>query len=196
MEKSKIKKRIFMSVAFLIILLIILLGIMAYYVLADKNYNARKEMIYINSEKWNGETYPDGMPNLYRNYSGSLTCQNIGKSFYYVVNEVIPQYISECKNYNEDELKHYFEKNSENIALSVGITKYDDFRAFINKLKEVIKTEDIKFESFYIDDDTVKKASNVTRANLCIKYENCNELVLFIKINGSKKTNSSAIEYK
>ena len=55
-----------------------------------------------------------------------------------------------------------------------------------NLLKNSIKKDELEFESFYIEADSIKQRSNVTRTNLCIKYTNCDELVLNVKINGNK----------
>lgn len=197
MSKFKINKKKFVGSTIIVLFILTLLVIMLlYFYCKDEKYVAKKQLEYINSDKWNGELYPEGMPNLFRNYSGALTCQNIGKSFYYVTNTVIPNYAIELKQLNDLELEEYFNQNKNTIALDVGIRKKEEFLKFINKIKEIVKTDQIEFEEFYIDDSTVKKQSGVTKANLCIKYKNCEELVVNIRINNNKISNISAVRYE
>lgn len=196
MLKSKINKKKFVGIAIILLFILVLLTIvLLYFYCKDEKNVVKKQFEYINSEEWNGELYPDGMPALYRSYSGSLTCQNIGKSFYYVTNTIIPQFAKEFKNYTETEILEYFENNKESIAISIGIRDSKEFYELINKIQEIVNTDDIQFEKFYIDLESIEKRSSITNANLCIKYKNCDELILNIRINGTKTTNVSSVKY-
>jgi hypothetical protein len=190
------KNKIILSAIFLLIVLICILSVLIYIYTTDKLTISEQKLKYINSDEWNGELYPEGMPNLFRNYSGNLTCQNIGKSFDYVVNVVVPKYAKEFRNSDENEINTYFETNKDVIALEVGIKNNEDFNKLVSKIKASIKKDEIEFESFYVDADSIKQYSNITRTNLYIKYKECEELVLNVKINGNKISNSSAVEYK
>ncbi len=190
------KKKVILLAIFLLIILICILSVLLYIKSKDELTISEQKLKYINSDEWNGELYPEGMPNLFRNYSGNLTCQNIGKSFDYVVNVVIPKYAKEFRNFDENEINTYFKTNKDIIALEVGIKNNEDFNKLVSKIKTSIKKDEIEFESFYIEADSIKQRSNVTRTNLCIKYTNCDELVLNVKINGNKISNLSAVEYK
>lgn len=194
-EKDRVKKSFIKILIFLMFLLVIFISVALYFYI-NQNDSPQKQIEYINGSEWNGELYPDGMPNLYRNYSGSLTCQNIGKSFYYVTNTVIPKYVKECKNYSKSDIEKYFEENKEDIALDIGIRKSEEFCNLINKINESIKKDEIEFEKFYIDAESVEKKSGKTKANLCIKYKECDELILNIKINSSKVSNVSSVKYE
>lgn len=190
------KRKIIRLIILLLIILIILLTIFLYIKVKNRPTEIEQKFQYINSDEWNGELYPEGMPKLFRSYSGNLTCQNIGKSFNYVVNDVIPNYSKMLKDHDETYIKTYFDENKEDIAMDVGIKNSEDFYNFIEKIKESIKIDDVEFESFYIDTDSIKQQSNITKTKLCIKYKNCDQLDINIKISGNKNQKSSAIEYK
>lgn len=192
MEKNKIRKKFVKILIIFMILLIFCMSVILY--ITSKN-SSQTQIEYINSDEWNGELYPDGMPNLFRNYSGSLTCQNIGKSFYYVTNTVIPKYAKECKNYTQTQIEEYFENNKESIALDIGIRKKEEFYDLITKINNLTDLSELEFEKFYINAETVNKQSGVTKADLCIKYKNCDVLTLNVRINSSKTSNVSAVKY-
>lgn len=189
-------KRILIIICFLSILLVICFGILIYYSLMNTTSTSQKKLEYINGEEWQNELYPDGMPALFRSYSGELTCQNIGKSFDYVVNTVIPKYVKDLKQCNEIQVTEYFENNKEIIGLEIGITDKEDFYKLIQKIQTSVKADNVEFEKFYIDSESIDKRSNITKADLYVKYKDCDELVLNIRINGSKISNLSSVQYK
>ena len=151
------KKKVILLAIFLLIILICILSVLLYIKSKDELTISEQKLKYIYSDEWNGEVYPEGMPNLFRNYSGNLTCQNIGKSFDYVVNVVIPKYAKEFRNFDENEINTYFKTNKDIIALEVGIKNNEDFNKLVSKIKTSIKKDEIEFESFYIEADSIKQ---------------------------------------
>ena len=195
-SKKQHNKKILIIICLLSILLVICVGILIYYSFINTTISPQKQLEYINGEEWQDELYPDGMPALFRNYSGSLTCQNIGKSFDYVVNIIIPQYAKILTNFNQTQIEEYFETNKEMIRCDIGITNKEDFYNLIKKVQISVKSDNIEFEKFYIPLDSITKHSNITKAELHVKYKYCDELVLNIRINGTKISNLSSIQYK
>lgn len=192
-KKNKTKSRIMLGIILGIILITIISVI---YSLSTANLRqARKQLQYIISEEWNNEKYPTGMPELIRNYSGQQKAQNIGKSINYVATKVIPHYNEELKNANEKQISKYFEKNSKIIEIDIGIDKSTDFKDLINEISQKSTAQKLEFESYYIDENSIKQSNRMTEANLYIKYKGCEEIELGLKIHNEKSKTVSSIEY-
>lgn len=192
-KKNKTKTRIILGTLLLIVLIIVISVI---YSLSTANLRqARKQLKYIVSEEWNNEKYPTGMPELIRNYSGQLKAQNIGKSINYVATKVIPNYNEKLKNVNEKEISKYFEKNSKIIETDIGIEKLQDFKNLINEINQKSTVQNLEFESYYIDENSINKSNKMTEANLYIKYKNCKEIEIQLKIYNDKSNIVSSIDY-
>lgn len=190
-KKLKIGIIIGLVLIFSIILLIILL----------KTYNSsnakksEQQLKYIMSDEWNDELFPKGMPAFIRSYSGELNAKNIGKSIDYVVNTVIPQYKKDLYGKDEKEITKYYNKNKNAIIIDTGIDNIDDFKKFINEIVIKTKSNDLKFESFYIDENSIEEYSNKTTAYLYIEYDGCAEVDLKIEALKNIEKQISSVKY-
>lgn len=192
-KKNNQKTKIILGVI-LVIIAIIVISVIYSLSTADLR-QAKKQLNYIISEEWNNEKYPTGMPELIRNYSGQQKAQNIGKSINYVATKVIPNYNEKLKNADEKQISKYFEKNSKIIEIDIGIDKFDDFKKFINEINQKSKSKKLEFESYYIDEDSIKQSNKMTEADLYIKYKGCEEIELGLKIYNEKSKIVSSIDY-
>lgn len=188
------KKRIKKVIIFLCLLLIICLACIAYIYFTDEELVAKRKLDYINGEEFNSELYPEGMPLFFRTTTGSLTAQIMGKAIYYITTDLIPnKYYPMCKQMDEDALKIYYGENQELITIELGINHQEEFISFMTELKKLEK-ENIVFEEYYIDQETIKSKNGKTSANLCIKYNDCEEIVFLITTLTTTSEKSSPIK--
>lgn len=195
MIKKKLnKKKILILVVILAVLLIFLILLLNSVKTKSELTLSKEKLAYINSTEWNNEIYPKGMPAFIRVYSGKQTTHNIGKNIYYVVNEVIPKYNKNLKDYSEEELKEYFEENRELILLNFGIRTERDFMNLMNKILK-IDSNIFSLQSFYIDENSIKKEKTNTKATLYIKYEGSSQISIDIKVLNDIKENETSVQY-
>lgn len=196
--KLKIKKS---KIITLIIFLIVLIFILAYILLIlkakpKKADLAKEKLAYINdSEQWEDETvYPDYSAAFGRAYQGDLTIMDIGKSMYYVATEVLPDYYKDLKDATEEEIKEYYNKESESIYINLAIKKETEF---VNLIKELQKLsgDTITWESYRIDLDTITIGASYTKAILYITYKGNEEISFNVKANNVILPNCSTVEY-
>lgn len=195
MKLEKInKKAVGIGIVLLLIIVVILITVL---IVLSNNSNiitAKNKLNYIYSDQWNEEKFPDGMPKFYRAYEGKLTAENIGKSIYYIVNEVIPDYNNLFKDKSDDEIEKYYDENMGVVALLLGINNKNDFKNFVHKILEIDKTE-IQLEEFYIDGDSIEVKTSYSTANLHIKYSESEEIIIKIKVLRNKSDEISSIQY-
>lgn len=194
MKKKKYKKIIMIYIGILLFIILFLIGILSLVNNTSIEKKVENKLTYINGNEWNNETYPEGMPKFFRYYSGGLTAKNIGKSIYYISTEAIPRYNLELKEFSDEEIKDYYDKNKSAIFLELGDISKDKFVSFINEIKK-IELENFEIEKFYIDSDSIVKENNSTKANLCIKYKGANEILIKIRALNSFKQECSSIKY-
>lgn len=192
---GKMNKKIKHIMFFLVILLLILFFLLIFV----KRKNNRIEKIeeklqYINNDEWNNEIYPDGMPKLFRSYSGELTAQNMGKSIYFFTMEIIPKYYAELKNANDKEILSYYNANVEIIARETGIEKKQNFQDLIVNVQK-LNAKELIFSSFRIDKNSIQSSNQYTEATLYITYQENEEIGFSMKINASTKEKSNSIIY-
>lgn len=195
MKLEKVNKKIVMT--FIIILLIISVILITTLIVIYNSSDiaeARNKLAYIYNDEWNNEEFPDGMPKFYRSYEGNLSAPNIGKSIYYVVTEVIPNYNQLFKDKNDDEIEKYYDDNVENIALTLGIDSKEDFKDFVKKILE-INVNEFNIEEFYIDGESIKSVTAYSKADLHVKYYESDEIILKFKVLKNKLTDKSSIQY-
>lgn len=160
----------------------------------ERNYEQTMKPIESNDIMHYGEKYPDGAAPLGRAYKGDLKITNIGKSMYYVVAEFLPEQYEKLRKKDGKKLEKYYEKNSELIEVALGIENKKKFIELIKVLKE-LNVDILEFESFYIDIDSIKNASTYTSAVLNVKYKNCEEISINMRINNKKHVDISSIIY-
>lgn len=190
------KKTIAISIISLSILVLILIILLIISIFNNSNViNAKNRLDYIYSDEWNDEKFPDGMPKFYRSYEGKLTAENIGKSIYYVVNELIPNYNNTFNGKSDNEITQFYNENKEEIALLLGINDINDFKDFINKILEINSSEQTELEEFFIDGESIKSIASYSTADLHIKYKENEEIIVKIKVLRNKSNEISSIQY-
>lgn len=194
MKKRKKNKKIVLTIIGLILLILFLILIIKYIYLTDDLLISKEKLKYINSEEWNNETYPKGMPAFIRAYKGNQSTHNIGKSIYYIVTELIPKYNEKMKELSIEERKEFFEKERELVLINFGIKAERDF---MNLVDEILKldSQNFELESFYINENSIKTIDSATKAVLHIKYKNCKEIKINIKALNTVQIDSSSVIY-
>lgn len=178
-----------------IMVLIVLTGALIYTFYTNVELiESETTLEYIKNDDWNEEAYPDGMPKLYRSYSGSLTAKNMGKSIYYVTTKVIPKYYTELKSATEAEIAEYYNKYAKIINIDIGIGKQQDFVDLIKSIQN-LSADELKFESFRIDKEKISKKNSYTEAVLYITYQNNEEIGFNVRIYNSIKQDVSTLTY-
>lgn len=178
----------------LMILVVILIIAIIYIYKNDSNNEEISKLRYIYNQEWNDEVFPKGMPEFIRNYEGELTAQNIGKSIYYVITDSIPMYNKTLSDKSDEQLKEYFQNNKVGISVDFGIENELDFIRLIKEI-EKIYSEEFELEKFYIDESSIIPTLTNTTADLYIKYKDCEEVKLKIKVSSDKNNNMSSIKY-
>ena len=188
------KTKIIILIVISILCILLLLGSILYILLTDELMISKRNLDYINSEKWNNELYPEGMPAFFRASTGNITAQNMGKSIYHVATELIPEYNKKLKNANEEEIKKYYNEKQEIIRVELGISTEKSFVKFMNEVKKLNK-ENIEFESYFIDIDSIETSTGKASAQIYIKYKDCEELVFKITAARKISNNTSPIAF-
>lgn len=188
MKKNKLKLiRIFCVILVLLIIIILLID-------KKEENNYREVFQYINSDQWNEEKYPTGLPILIDVYEGELKAQNIGKSLFYVANEFIPEINSKLQGAKERDIRKYYNANKKEILMILGGINEEEFVLLV---KEIIKIKyvDAKFEKYYFDIESIIGEKNSVTGDLNIKYENCDEIKIKINVIGYFKNEVSSVKY-
>ena len=193
-KKQTTRKKIIMLIIILAFCVLLFLTRILYILLTDELMSSKRNLDYINSEKWNNELYPEGMPAFFRASTGNITAQNMGKSIYHVVTELIPEYNKELKNTNEEKIKQYYEENKEIIRVELGIITEKNFIKFMEEVNK-INVENIEFESYYIDINSIDTSTGKASAKLYVNYKNCEELVFKIIAARKISNNTAPIEF-
>ena len=134
------------------------------------------------------------MPKLFRYYSGELKSKNIGKSIYYMANEVIPRYYTQLKQLSDEEIEKYYKKNKKTIYLDTGKIEVNNFILLINEIKK-INNQSLELEEYYIDKDSIVAQNNSTKADLYIKYKNNDAIAIKIQVLNKFKDDVSSVKY-
>ncbi len=141
---------------------------------------AYKTIKYINSDKVESDVIPIGNTSYwYSEYKGEIDSSVIDKSAYYFSTELIPEY------YKIKDSKEYYKKHKREIKVLLGIKDYDNFGKLVNKIK-TLKGENLKFEKYFIIEESSQNKNNELETVLGIQYEE-NEVILFT-LNISNKT--------
>ena len=187
---KKIKNIIILLTILLVVLIIFLI-----FFQKKKFQSSEVRLEDIKNDKWNDEVvYPDGMPKLFRNYSGEMNAINIGKSMYYVTTIVIPKYYTSLKTATDTQVSEYYNQNLKEIMIDIGINDEQDFKKFIATIQN-LTTNKLTLNSFRIDKDKIDKKSSYTKTTLYITYEGNDEIGFNVKICNSVKKDTSSLIY-
>lgn len=194
MNKSNSKKQIRKIITVLLIISVILIMIVLVMNFISQESKSRKKLSYINGEEWNNELYPEGMPKLFRYYSGELKSQNIGKSIDYLINDVIPKYHTQLKELSNEEIEKYYKKHKKTIYLDIGEIEVNKFVLLIKQIKG-INNQSLEIEEYYIDKDSIVMQNNSTEADLYIKYKNSDGFFVKMQVLNKFKDDVSSVKY-
>lgn len=173
MNRKKIKKLILVLLIILIFMIIILKYI--------SNKNDQSDLIFAEEEYEEDEEYPYNAYKLLMKYNGECSKKEIAKSFARFSKKKLPEYYKNLKNMSDDEIEKYFDDNFEEIYSVAGIEYSEDFNEIIKKLR-LLNQDELKFESFRIDDENISEEIDGVSGILYITYENASELGFNIKI--------------
>jgi hypothetical protein len=185
------------KIKFLIIVCIFLIIAISGFLLFNPTVKAQKELnkILVSDEMDDDLILPKGLYKLGAVYKGNLTTEIICKSYNHLATTVIPKYYKQCSLLNDDELKKLYEKNKNTIYIELGYENYDDFYSLIQELKK-LSGETLTFESYELNDTSLKNNKDYCSMYLYIKYENNDEIVLNSYVSKNKKNDSTSIVLK
>ncbi len=188
---DKVKKVMIFLVIFLIILIVFLIFLQ---IENNKKSKVEEKLEYINSDEWNDEVYPRGMPQLFRMYKGKLTAQTMGKSIYYFTTEFVPEYYKQLKDATKDKISSYYNANSEIIAKNTGIENEQDFQNLVVSI-QCLSSDTLTLDSFRIDKENIKVSNQCTETILYITYKENTEIGFNVRINNRMERNESSLLY-
>lgn len=162
-KRNKIKNKLFIIIMLLLILLILILS----YILLNSNVRAKNKLeeILVSDEMDDNLILPKGLYKLIEVYDGVFTTENIAKKYNDFATNIIPRYYKNCKNLSPDELNSFFNKNKNLIFMELRYKDYNDFKDFIEKVKE-LNGDLLEFESYEILIDSVEKVSGGDRKSV------------------------------
>lgn len=194
MKKMSSRKRLIILCTLMICVLILVMLLIRVVTLKDDVTISKAKLEYINGNEWNNETYPEKMAAFFRAYEGKQTAQNIGKSMYHVVTELIPKYNKELKGMSKSKIKEYFRDNEKLVSLDFGIEYESEFENLMDSVLE-LKSDNLELESYYIDIASIKQSDMSTSAVLYIKYKDNNEISINFRVLNTVQANISSVQY-
>lgn len=189
---KKILKILKMLTILLIILLLIVAAIKIYNRIVPGDY--QDDLVYDDaSNKVDEVEYPYMAYTFFVNYNGEIETDDIVAYVYNVANNVIPNYYTNLKNSNTNEINTFFENNEKDIFDELGISDEKEFEDFILKLQQ-IDSEELIFKSYNVDEKSNKYTKSFSYFNLNIKYEDDNEITLNVTIRNKSSENNANLK--
>lgn len=137
------------------------------------------DLEYINSDEVpEGIESPKFIGKTFSQYSGNIKAISISKACYMFATKILPEYRNECAK--EEYITEYYNKHAGNIFILTGIQNQEDFRRLIVEIKKLNKN--LIFESYRFDLNNISINNDYIIAKLYIKYENCDEVMVNVKI--------------
>ena len=135
---------------------------------------------------------PKSIAKLYGKYDGDNDLNDMYRSIYSFVN-YLPTLSKKVKYDNKDAIISYYESNKDDIKKNLGISKQEEFLAFIEYLNKVGYHGE-KFVSCEIDSSTINKGKKYFSFELTFDFENfTNDFKL--KLNFANYTSKQPIVY-
>ncbi len=184
------KKIIFVTMLILLIILAVLL-----IVLKNNIRTPKENLSYINSDEMEEGTFsPDKIHVIIAAYvyEGELNPKAISKSTYYFINSIIPEFLKQCTD--DEKTDKYFEKNSENIKINIGITEKEEFEALINEIRKL--SGKLEYENSWFDLDSINRTRHNLETILHIKYKDNPEITVKLTISNKQYRNKTSIKYE
>lgn len=190
--KSKVNKKLVISIVVIIILLLIILIAR----LTSSEYKAKRVLKQINIPDKMSEDMllPKYLNRIDEKYTGELTTQIISKTYNNFAEKLIPKYYGKCKNMSNEELQKYFNQKRKTIQIELGYEQFQDFQTFINNIK-TLKNENLEIEEYRILRTSVEEKDGYIYAYLSIKYKNNDAIYFNTKISNTINKEQTSIEY-
>ena len=194
---NKRKKRIFSKkakigfvIAVALIVIIIILAI------TNPKSQAQRRLKKINDPNQMQEEIqvPEYLNTVVAAYNGELTPQIIAKTYNNFATVVIPKYYKKCKKLNNNGIKKYFNKNKDLIEIELGYTDCEEFKNFINTIKQLDGAK-LELEDYYILDSTIEQKQGKVNAYLVLKYKQNKEIAVNTQISQKLEKEKTSIQY-
>lgn len=181
-KNKKIVISMLIVLTILIVILIVLINILR---------TPQETFEYIYSDEMDKGTFsPEMIHIVIAAYEGEVNPKAISKSTYYLITEIIPEYLNKCK---DGDTNKYFDKESNSIYLMTGIKNKEDFKKFMDELKKL--NGNLKFEYAKFDRESVKVNENDLEVVLKIKYQNQEEISVNMRIKNTESETRPSIEF-
>lgn len=189
------KKRLKLQKIILVLIFIILIVLLVIFaIIINKSKSSSSDQNYIYSNEFNNEIYPYMAYKLFLEYDGELTSDNITKSMSYVANNVFPKYYQELKNTSDEKIENYYNEYSNNIYEDIGVKDLEEFKSII-KLLGTLNGDNLIFNSYRIDENSIRKQRSYITTNLYIEYKDNNEIKINVKILKKIQEGENAFKY-
>lgn len=131
----KRKKRIFLVLFSICLVLLAVLGII-YYSLNKEKEQTGKTLTPTIDPKEDEVLNISGFGIFFEKYEGHLTSSKVAKKLDEITTEILPEMFDTVKNYSKEEIKIYYEENKDSIKSNFGIERFEEFNEFTEALKE------------------------------------------------------------
>lgn len=129
MKRIEKKYKDISIIALLLICLVVLFGVI-------RNNTTKQEIFNIDDTKEDGVLNFSGVGVFFDIYTGDFKASDVAKKLEEVTTIYLPELINTVNDYNEMQLIKYFYQNQESIKKVYGITDYEIFIDFVNKINE------------------------------------------------------------
>jgi len=106
----------------------------------------------------------------------------------------LPNYYNSLVTKTNEELKQYYNSNTEQIKNDIKIENEEEFIKFVQMLSK-LKNKNLVLEKLTIKDNTVVNEKDYVSANIIIKYAQNNEINMMIKVYKNAQNNGKNIEF-
>lgn len=190
MDKKNNNKKTARIVLILIIILFISAIILIVALMNDRT--PKENLEYINSEEIDEGTFsPEFIHIIVASYEGDVNPKAISKSTYYFTTNLVPKYLKYCDN--EENTKKYYNQNTEDIKIDIGIESEEEFIELISEIQKL--TPNLEYEYSRFGKDEIVSNNRNLQAKLYIKYKNNPEICVTTTISNSEYTNKTSIKF-
>lgn len=199
MEKEK-KKLLIDVMLILIIALLVLVTILNYSMYVnEKRRDEITKVSHVNQATFDntfkGLVYPIAYSNVFEQYKGEYSLEEMLNSTNKLVTETIPEYYRKYKSKELEDVNQYYNRasNIEEIRKKLGITTINTFTNFMNKIRK-IKGNELTIDSLIFDKNTIVNNINGTKTVLVIKYKDNEKIELNVLIRNKKNSDEIVLE--
>lgn len=204
MNNYSLNKKIDLICILIIVALIILIIVNVINInnnkIIEEKIEREREAEILNSLSYKGDRIsedvitPAKSYKFFSKYSGNISTVDAYNSFYNMANNIIPNYYKKLKNFTKEQINEYFIKNKKDIVKDLGIDKLEDFTELVQGINE-LTGENIEFQEYAFDENTIKTEGKVTSADLMIKYKDNKDLKINITLLEEKKDTIIKVKY-